>query len=505
MQLRPYQLDVIERCRDAIRRGRRQLILQAATGAGKTVIAAALVEAAVAKGSHCLFLAHRRELVYQCSDKLTRFGVPHGILMSGEFSNTSEPVQIASVPTLYSRCIKRDKMYLPKADILILDECHRSLAHTWEEIMARYPGIVGIGLTATPARGDGRGLGLAGYEEIVETVSAKQLIADGFLVPCRIVAPSRPDLEGLEVRGGDYVRNAEYQSRMNQKPLIGGIVSNWQERAADRQTVVFCAGVAHAEAVRAEFAAAGVSATTITGEMPVEDRKQIIDEIARGAWQVTTNCDVLTEGWDCPPISCIVVARPTKSIVRWRQMVGRCMRPAPGKTDALIIDHSGSVYDPNLGFPDDEVAWTLDSARKAERKREPGEPPEPQVCPKCQSLFRGRICFSCGYEIPRRELNAKLPDHREGELEELERGGGALTDDHLKTIWSQCLGVAASRGWNYRRAVGMFIGRTHGTLPWKCPHLPHVPERWDYDKLVGEMLPQYVKRKYDKNVGASNG
>ena len=502
MELRPYQLDVIERCREAIRSGKRRLILQAATGAGKTVMGAALIRATVAKGNPCLFLAHRRELVYQCSDKLDRFGIQHGILMSGEFKDCSLPVQIASVGTLYSRCIKRDSMYLPKAALIIPDECHRSLARSWEEILARYPQAVVIGLTATPARGDGRGLGLAGYEEIIETVSTKQLISEGFLVKCRIVAPTRPDLEGCKIKGGDYVLNAELEGRMNTRTLVGDIVKNWQQRAADRRTIVFCAGVAHADHVRQAFAEAGVAATTITGEMAVEHRNEIIAGVHRGDWRVITNCDVLTEGFDCPPISCIVVARPTKSIVRWRQMVGRCMRPAEGKADALIIDHSGSVYDPNLGFPDDDIRWTLDSTRKAARVTEPGELAEPQLCPQCQTMFRGRVCFACGYEIPRREREFKPPQQRDGELQELERNG-ELAEHELTKAWKSCLGVAANRGLNFRRAVGMFIGRTK-QLPWKCKNLPHMPGRRDYDKLVGEVLPQFVRTKYSKNVESND-
>ena len=216
--LRPYQADAIERLRAEIRQGRRRLILQASTGAGKTVIAADIIRRTVEKGGRVLFLAHARELIKQCSDKLWDVGVPHGLLMAGRGYQLSEPVQVASKDTLLSRAIRLGTLRLPEASLVVADECHRSLSRWWRYLLDQYPRAVILGLTATPARSDGRGLGDL-YQAMVQAVPTSQLIQDGYLVSTKVYAPYRPNLKGIRVERGDYNRE-QLAARLNKKNLL---------------------------------------------------------------------------------------------------------------------------------------------------------------------------------------------------------------------------------------------------------------------------------------------
>jgi superfamily II DNA or RNA helicase len=205
--LRGYQEEAIAALRAAIARGHKRLILQAQTGSGKTVVASKIMQSAVEKGRKCLFLAHARQLIKQCSDKLSLYGIQHGVIMAGVDPYWSAPVQVASRDTLLARyeCLGgRKKKDLPPADVVIVDECHGSMSPGYAKILDQYPDAVILGLTATPIRGDGKGLGDR-YSFMVQAAKPSRLIAEGSLVPTRIIAPSQPDLKGVRVRGGDYV------------------------------------------------------------------------------------------------------------------------------------------------------------------------------------------------------------------------------------------------------------------------------------------------------------
>ena len=227
MELRPYQDDVVDEFERKVAEGIRRIIIVAPTGAGKTVIAAEIIKRAAAKYQRVLFLAHRDELLVQPRDKLKNFfDIIAGIIKAGRDKDARPQalVQVAGVQTLYWRCVRTDRMELPAAEIVFVDECHHVRAMTYQKIIEAYPDAIIVGLTATPCRGDGRGLGNV-FEVMIECPQIPELIKLGHLVPVKIFAPPAPDLRGVRVMStGDYDIH-ELSAKMN--PLVGDFVEHW--------------------------------------------------------------------------------------------------------------------------------------------------------------------------------------------------------------------------------------------------------------------------------------
>jgi superfamily II DNA or RNA helicase len=188
MNLRDYQIKVIEDFQREIAAGKKRIIIVAPTGSGKTIIASAIIKSVIEQRRGVLVVAHRREIIQQTSDKLHANGVPHGIIMAGERDRPLEFVQVASIQTLWSRAVQRENMDLPPAKLLVIDECHHCPAKTYRKIIEAYPNAIILGLTATPCRGDGRGLGGI-FEVLIECPQVAELITQGYLVKTRVYAP----------------------------------------------------------------------------------------------------------------------------------------------------------------------------------------------------------------------------------------------------------------------------------------------------------------------------
>jgi DNA repair protein RadD len=354
-ELRSYQVDVLADVDRAVAAGQRHVLLVAPTGSGKTIVAGRLIRNTVDRGQRVLIFAHRREIISQTSLKLLAEDIEHGIIQSGFPPHLHFPVQVATIQTLAARTRSR-RLELPAADLVIVDEAHHSTARTYRAVIAAYPDAILIGLTATPCRGDGRGLGGI-FDVIIECPQVAELTARGHLVPAVIYAPAeRLNLRGVQVRQGDYVE-AQLAARVDRDDLVGDIVTQWHRHAEQRRTVVFATGVRHSMHIAAEFRRAGVCAEHVDGSTPKDERDAILARLASGETTVVTNCMVLTEGFDLPVMGCIVLARPTRKMGLYRQMIGRGLRPAEGKVDCTVLDHAGAVF--VHGFPDDPVEWTL--------------------------------------------------------------------------------------------------------------------------------------------------
>jgi superfamily II DNA or RNA helicase len=240
--LRPFQLEVIEKVAQAIAAGERKLLIVAPTGSGKTVMAAEHIARARARSQRVLFLAHRREIIDQTSQRLTEHGMPlgaHGIILAGRDRDLRPQagIQVASIDTLHHRH-RRGAIELPPADVVIFDEAHRVRGRTREALMRNYPNAVWLGLTATPCRGDGRGLGNI-FDVLIEAPQTAELIALGTLVPAKVFAPVYRDVaRGVATSQGDYVISA-LSKRMNTDELVGDIVTEWLAHGESRPTVAF--------------------------------------------------------------------------------------------------------------------------------------------------------------------------------------------------------------------------------------------------------------------------
>jgi DNA repair protein RadD len=446
--LRNYQTDFIERYEREVSRGCRRVIGVAPTGSGKAVVAAAIASHVAAHGQRVLFLVHRRELVRQSSQKLYDVGLDHGIIAAGFPARPSVPVQIASVNTLDARAVRCSNMELPPADLVIVDEAHHAPARTWHRLIDAYHGAVVLGLTATPCRGDGRGLGNI-FEAMIECASIPVLIRGGYLVPTRVYAPARPDLDGVQVRRGDYVE-AQLAERMDRPQLVGDVVTHWHRLGERRRTIVFATSVAHSVHLRDEFGRSGVAAAHVDGTTPAAERDAVLTGLALGTFEVVTNCGVLTEGFDLPDIGVIVLARPTKSLVLYRQMVGRGLRPATGKSDCLVMDHAGCTFE--HGFIDEPIEWTLAPDKRPRQPAHTGRVSRGArtlvECPECSAArWEGQPCPVCNWRPHTKPKDVEVID---GELGLLTRDGvveNATTTAEKDLFYGQLLWIARERGY----------------------------------------------------------
>jgi superfamily II DNA or RNA helicase len=484
--LRDYQRDIVEQIETL-----EHPLVPLPTGAGKTIVAAAIIREAVRAGQRVLFVVHRRELVRQASCKLLDVGVEHAILMGDESSvYIGQPVLVASVQTLHARVFRSRKLELPTVDLIFYDEAHHCRARTYVEVYKAYPHAKIIGLTATPARGDGRGLGGDLFSDLVPVPTYRWLIERGYLVPSKVYAPVSPDLKGVKTLGtGDY-SPGQLEKRMNTDQLVGGIVEHWHKLGEDRQTIVFTAGVQHSVHLRNEFRLAGVAVEHIDAKTPINERKKIIADFRSGTTRILCNCMIFTEGFDEPSASCVVLARPTKLLTMYRQMIGRVLRPFPGKVDARVLDHSGAVF--RHGYPDDEIQWTLDPDEDAVNTSEAARSSEGGYkglceCPRCSAVrVQGEACLHCGWEPATRPRYLEVQDGHLGEVQRDRTVHGLPVDERkfyreLKRIYEfkRLHNPAIKPGWiahKFRDRIGRFppwswqdlgsVAPTAATMSW---------------------------------------
>ncbi len=399
MALRKYQDDLVGVVREEVVNGKKRVLMVLATGGGKTHIMADIASRAVEKGKKVLALMHRRLLVQQMYDRFADCNVDAGIIMSGKETSLSCPVQIGTIQT-YHRRLKLEEVernpFFVDADIVFIDEAHRSLSKTFQEALANYPDKIIIGVTATPCLASGMGMGNF-YDSLVDIISVQELIDNKHLVPARYYAPSKPDLDKIKTVMGDYDKK-ELGERVNQEKLIGDVYLNWARLAGDKQTIIFAVNVKHSKALCTEFVKRDVACEHLDAKSPDEDREDVLRRLVDGDVQVVCNVGLYTEGFDYPGAECIVLARPTKSMGLYRQMAGRGLRPSPGKSEVVIIDHGGCIE--RLGFVEDDVEWSLKGKKLAYKKKVVREKEKNiMTCDECSFVFAAKRCPQCGTEV----------------------------------------------------------------------------------------------------------
>ena len=411
--LRPYQEKAINDVRVAFSSGARAPLLVAATGAGKTVMFSAIAAGAHGKGVNTLILAHRQELIRQASNKLADVGVPHGIIMPGS-PVTRDPVKVGSVQTV---ALRLDR--LPKFGLIVIDEAHHSIAGQYQTIIKAQPQAKLLGVTATPERLDGRGLGDA-FDRLVFGPQVAELVAQGYLVGTRVWAPARGvDLSDVKIVAGDY-QVSGLAAAMDRASITGDAVAHYAKHAPGLPAIAFCTSVKHAQDVALAFREAGWRAAAAHGGMTPAERAHALGGLATGAVQVVCAAELISEGLDVPAVGCVILLRPTKSLGLHLQQVGRGLRPAPGKQHLVVLDHANNTA--THGFAETPREWSLVGQKGKKRAA-----PAIRQCPDCYAVHPPQhACPMCGHVYAAGAAPRQV-DRRDGDLHEVDKAKAGQT------------------------------------------------------------------------------
>jgi superfamily II DNA or RNA helicase len=360
--LRPYQKTLIQH---VYRRWQQQkrIMAQLSTGGGKTVIFSAIANDFVRSGKKVLILAHREELVAQAATKVKAFtGKPVGIVKAGYALEPTLAVQVASVQSLVNRLV-----HFPRFDLIVIDEAHHATASTYRRILDTYPNAYQLGVTATPVRLDGSGFQDL-FEDLLLGPTLADLIAAGHLSPFRLFADRHPmTTQGVKTQSGDFSA-ADVAKANNAVTLSGNLIQSYRQYGEGTRCVVFAVNVAHSQEIAERYRQSGIAARHLDGNTPETRRREVMEQFRQGEIQVLSNCGLFDEGLDIPHLETVQIAKPTRSLTRWLQMVGRALRTSEGKKHAILIDHTRNwaIH----GLPTRPRAWTLEGVRE-----EPAPPP----------------------------------------------------------------------------------------------------------------------------------
>lgn len=417
VSLRRFQASAVAEIRGAYMAGHRRVLFVLPTGGGKTYVFVHIAEQAAIRGNRVCILVHRQELVDQSSRSLHAIGCQHGVIAAGYCQDLRQGVQVASVQTLARR------LHIIPPDffqLLIVDEAHHAVAGTWATVLAAMPRARVFGVTATPERLDGRGLGDQ-FDVMIEGPDAAWLTQEGFLVPAKVYRPSGFDftsIRRLDTRKGHEASEAI----LRQGQAMGDAVTHYSRTIQDvynGTAIAFCVSVAHAGAVAEAFRNQGIPAAMLDGTMDRGQRRLLINDLGAGVLKVLTSCDIVSEGTDIPSVTGGIGLRPSDSLSLHLQQMGRILRPCEGKPFAVWNDHVGNTYNGDIvkhGLPTDPREWSLEG-RSACQKRKSDAPPI-RICPACFAAVPSAAnpCPECGHEVPVVRCELKTV---EGDLQEI--------------------------------------------------------------------------------------
>ncbi len=432
LELRPLQSTLLDRVAEAFRAGYKNIMVCAPCGFGKTECATAILAKTHENGKYGQFIADRVALVAQTSDRFDKYGLPHGILMADHWRfRPQERIQVCSVQTLARR-------RWPDGQLMVVDEAHVLSEPIRKKLLER--SRYAIGLTATPLT---RGLGKY-FDVVINAATTNQLIDQGLLVPLRIFSCAEPDMQGVKVNSLGEFEEKETEKRALQ--VVGDVVAEYMQRCMGKKFIGFGTSIAHVQELQRQFIAAGINVATYTAHDKDEDRAEVVaefrkpDSLIRGVLSV----EALTRGFDVSDVEVLILARPLrKSVAVHVQMLGRVMRTAEGKSEAIVHCHSGNCarfWDEWNDLFENGVHELDDGKKKEKKKPEPKPEAEMVKCPSCGHLHAFRpFCPACGHEYPKKLSVEHVP----GSLKELVASGNrkAMTQ-HL---WPMVCGHVLQR------------------------------------------------------------
>ena len=471
-KLRPYQSKAIQMLRERVRQGKRRILLVAPTGAGKMTIIAAIIRTSSVQ---VLFVCDALELVEQCVEQLALVGITNVGVMRGDDdrTNPNATVQVTSIQTLR----RRDK---PPAGLVLVDEAHLSASDSYvTHVFEHYQGAIILGFTATPIRLDGRPLGNR-FECLEVIATYENLIKGGFIAaPFCYGAPMVPDLSNIRTVGGDY-DEGQLGDVMRDVSLVGQLLEHWQKLAhlyhqkdgrptegPRRRTFIFAVNIQHSLDICQLFSSAGVRIANLDGNTSETERRRIVKSLGSGDLEAVTNVGVLLKGIDIPSAKCVVSARPTQSIVLFRQLAGRILRPwhpgcRPGCTahpsvQPLLIDHANNIV--THGFPHEDIHWSLTERSRPFEKKTPT-----RICSGCYAYLPAyrRLCPYCDTEAPP-PPPAELPKENEAQLQAL-----AGTPEEMRHMYlNMMVQIARAKGYKPGFASARYKQRYGAWPPWE--------------------------------------
>jgi len=440
MILRPYQTEIVEAVEAVFGPELfRAPIVVLSTGGGKTVVFSKVTLDEIAKGSVVWIVAHRQELIYQASKTLTSFGIHHGVIKAGVKPHPERQVQVASIQTL-TRRLKDQR----PPDLIIIDECHHSVAQGYRNVFAAYPNHRRLGVTATPCRMTGAGLGEI-FDIMIHGPTNQFLTDNKFLCPARYYAPpQQADFTRVKVSKGDY-DTKELEVVMDEPSITGDAVQHYQRICDGAPMLTFCVSVEHARHVAQQYLDAGYRAACVDGTLSDEDRADRINGLGTGKYQIITSCDLIGEGLDVPVVTVAQLLRPTKSVALHLQQIGRVLRPSPGKEYAIILDHVGNTA--KHGFASTDFKWSLDEGVK---KKKGDVPVATRTCEKCYSVHKtAKACPYCGFTYPIKQKSLSRTEVIDGQLVQVDETKEERMEE-LKNARSmpELIAFAKARGYN---------------------------------------------------------
>lgn len=417
IELRYFQEDMIEEARVLLRRGVKRILFQAPTGSGKTVLGGHMLKTASDRGYNSWFICHRRELVKQSSATFNRFEIVHGIISAGFTGSRFRNVQVCGLQTLARR-----HRSLAEPGFIMWDEAHHIAASSWSDIHRAYPNAIHIGLSATPQRLDGTGLD-SFFDEMIQGPSISELIEGGYLSDYKLYQPGNLNLAGVHQVAGDYNKK-ELTAAMNKSTITGDSLAHYIKLAMGKRAIMFEVSIQRSKDAVDAFNKAGIKAEHVDGDSDPTYRDQAMERFIRGETMVLSNVDLFGEGVDVPAVECLIDCAPTMSLTRTMQRWGRVLRPADGKTHAIILDHAGNSKDKKFGgqghgLPDDDRDWSLHSKRKPKKAKDQDDVGV-KTCPLCYSACRSnvQVCKHCNFVFPINQRQVAVVD---GHLTEIDR------------------------------------------------------------------------------------